>query len=105
MADLDHVVMRVEMHAVAGARALDAGDEVPARIGLAVAGRAMGADQFGREAAFGEIGGEKIADLAVIAPRRVQRRNAYQCLRQRDQIIAARVDGGFQASGEVHTQG
>jgi hypothetical protein len=50
VAGLDHVVMAVEMHAVAGTRAFDPGDHVPARIPVAVGGRAVGADHLDGEA-------------------------------------------------------
>ena len=47
MADLDHIRMVVEMHAIAGANAFAPRDNVPARICLAIPRRAGGADQFG----------------------------------------------------------
>ena len=47
MPNLDHVDMGVEMHAGAGARALAAGDDIPARMPVAVADRARRADQLG----------------------------------------------------------
>ncbi len=89
MADLDHVVMAVEMHALSGSAAAVAGDEVPAREFLAVARRAVGTDQLAVPALRTQPGLQVFADLAIQAARRVQRRNADQVLRQADQIVAA----------------
>ena len=93
MADLDHVVMRIEMHRLAGPGAMAAGDEVPARKFRAIAGGAMGADQFAGESPGGEPGFEIFADIAVMPARRIQGRDADQILREADQIIAAGQNG------------
>jgi hypothetical protein len=45
-ADLDHVCVRVEMNAVACVLSIPSGNYVPARIGLTIAGGAVGADQL-----------------------------------------------------------
>jgi hypothetical protein len=50
MADLDHVMVAVEMHAVTRACPLQAGDKVPARGCVTVARRAMRADKLHAEA-------------------------------------------------------
>jgi len=92
MADLDHVVMAVEMHAFAGRAAPMPGDQVPARKGFAVAGRAMGADQFAGPALRRQPGLQVFADLAIVAARRVQRRDADQIPGQADQVVAAVLD-------------
>ena len=93
MANLDHVVMAVEMHAVARTRPLQAGDKVPARIGIAVTRCALGADKLHAEAGRQQPGGQIVADPAVILPRRVQRGNADEILRQADQVLAPGIDG------------
>ena len=88
-ADLDHVVVAVEMHAFAGPPGIMAGDKVPAREFLAIAGCALGADQSAFPALRGEPRRKILADIEVMPPRRVQRRNADQILRQADQVVAA----------------
>ena len=93
-AGFDHVVMRVEVHRLARPAALAPGDDVPARILVAVADRALGANQFNGIAGFAQALGEVIADFAVVVPGRIDRRNADQVLRQRDQVVATRVDFG-----------
>ncbi|MPL95501.1 hypothetical protein SDC9_41672 [bioreactor metagenome] len=102
MADLDHVVMAVEMHALAGARARAPRDEIPAREVLAIAGRAGGAQQFDGESLPRQSLGQKLADLAVIAPGWVQRRHADQRLRQRNERVAAVLDLGLETGSDVH---
>ncbi len=92
VADLDHVVMAVEMHAVAGGGAFAARDHVPARMGGAVAGRAFGADQIDGEAVPAEPFGEIFADFQIVAARWVERGDANQVLRQRDKVVAPLVD-------------
>ncbi len=76
VADLDHVVMGVEMDAVAGARAVMARDEVPARMGVAVAKGPLRADQRHREAGPRKPRREVIADLAVVVPGGIEGRDA-----------------------------
>ncbi len=88
VADLDHVGMAVEMHAIARAPAFAACDDVPARVFVAVAGRAVGADQFGFKPRSPQTPVQIVADRAIIASRRVQRGDADQVLGQRDQVIA-----------------
>ncbi len=92
MADLDHVVMAVEMDAVAGAASLAAGDHVPAWMGGRVARRALGPDEVHCKALPAEPFGEIVADFQIVAAGRVERGNADQVLRQHDEIIAPRID-------------
>ncbi len=92
VADLDHVVMGVEMDAVAGARAVMARDEVPARMGVAVAKGPLRADQRHREAGPRKPRREVIADLAVVVPGGIEGRDADQIPGQRDKVVAAGGD-------------
>ena len=90
--NLDHVVMAVEMHAIAGARPLDPRKKVPARMLGAVGRRAMGADQFDPVAGGCQVIGEKVANLAVIQPGRVERRDLDKRLGQFDEPVAPSLD-------------
>ena len=101
MADLDHVVMAVEMDAVARAGALHPRDEVPARMAVAVARRAIGHGSTRQEKpAPPSRAARIIADIAVVQARRVQRRNPDQIPGQRDQRIASGGDPGVNARTE-----
>ena len=97
VANLDHIVMAVEMHAFTGGSALMAGDQVPAWINVAIARRARGTDELGGKARSGQPCPKIIADFTVIAPRRIKRWDADQTLRQRDKIFAAAVNFAKQA--------
>ena len=99
--DLDHVDVAVEMHARPRARALAAGDEVPARVPVAVAGRALGAHELGPEAERLQPARDELADLAVVLARRVDGRDAHQRLGQRDQRLAPRPDRRAQRLAKV----
>ena len=88
MADLDHVDMRVEMHAFAGMAAFLARDDVPAGIFVAVARCAHCAHELGIKAVPGEAGVEIVADVAVAVAGRIQRGNADQVPGERDQVVA-----------------
>jgi hypothetical protein len=104
VARLHNVVMAVEMHAVAGARALDPGDHVPAGIPVAVGGRAMGADQFHGKAPVREARTEKLADFAVVQARGIERGDAHESLRQGDDLVASGLDGRCQCMVLVHVR-
>ena len=104
-ADLDHVVVRVEVDGVAGRRALAAGDEVPARMLVAVAGRALGAEQLDGEAARRQAVADVLADREVVVAGRVDRRDADEVLGQRDEVVAAVGDGGAEFFAEVGGHG
>ena len=99
MADLDHVVMAVEMHAVTGTRSLQPGDQVPARVCVAVARCALRADEFDAEAGRQQPGCQIVADPAIVLTGRVQCGDADQILRQADQVLAAGIDGKRQRIG------
>jgi hypothetical protein len=104
VAGLDHVVVAVEMHAVARTCAFDPGHHVPARIPVAVGGRAVGADHLDGEATVPEARTEDVADLAVIAARRIERRDADEDLRQRNDLVAAGGHGVDQGVFGVHAR-
>ena len=61
-----------------GALAFDTGDHVEARIAVAIAGGALGAQIFDREAARGETLAEKPRAGLVGVARRIDRRNTDQ---------------------------
>lgn len=90
MAHLDHIDMAVEMHALAWRPAVASRHEVPARIPIAVANRALGPYQFGLKPGLQKPSVQKVADFAVVRARRIKRGNADQVLRQADQVIAPR---------------
>ncbi len=92
-ADLHHVCVAVEVDAVAGPRTLAPRDDVPARIFLAVAGSAGGADQFRLETMFAQAVVQIFADQAIVPARRIQGGNADQVLGQRDEIITLGRNG------------
>src|SRR5690606_21082207 len=66
VADLDNIMVGVEMDAVARPRALVPGDEVPARMGGGIARRPFGADEFDGKALPAEPFGEEVADFQVV---------------------------------------
>src|SRR5690606_8631606 len=82
----DHVLVRGGMESAAGALTFVPGDEVPARVRGRVARRAPGADQLDREARAAQPFPEVFADLEVVEPRRVQRRDADEIAGERDEI-------------------
>src|SRR5690606_6158544 len=81
-ADFDHVAMRVEMHCLAWKAALTAGDEVPARIPVAVARRALRPDHPGQEPAPREPAAQELADFEIGLARGVEGGDADEVLRQ-----------------------
>ena len=98
-ANLDHICVAVEMHAIARPRAFVARDNIPAWVFVAVARRAVGADQLGRKARLLQALVQIVADFAIAVARRVQCGDADQIAGQRDQVIAAVLDGGCQRIG------
>ena len=68
-ADFHDVDMAVEVHAISRAPTCATGDDIPAGISLAVAGRAFGAHQFDCETARAQTGGDVLADLAILGTR------------------------------------
>ncbi|MEZ5795593.1 hypothetical protein [Albidovulum sp.] len=88
MADRDHVVVRIEMNALAAARAFVAGDEVPARMRGRIAPRPLGTDQIDAKARPPEPVGKILADLEIVQPRRIECRDPDQIPGEADKIVA-----------------
>ncbi len=92
VAGLDDVDMRVEMHAGAGRAAVEAGDDIDARIAVGVAGRAFGADELGFEAALLQPRTDVFRARPVGLAGRVDGRKADQVGGQCDQVVDPSVD-------------
>jgi len=92
VAGLHDIDMGVEMHAGAGRSALTARHNVPTRIAVAVAGRAVGADHFNVEPPLLQPRRQIFADLQIGLAWRIERRDADQVLGQRDQLVASRFN-------------
>ncbi len=105
MADLDHIMVRIEMNAVAGCATFVTRDHVPTRVFHAVANRPLGADHFDLEPGFRQPFRQIGAYLAIIMPRRVQRGNADQVLGQGDQIVPPGGDFGKHLVSHGHSLG
>ena len=91
--DLDYVDMAVEMHTFPCVDALASRHDVPARILVTVARGAICPHHFCLKARGRQPPVEIFANLQIVVARRIERRNADQILRQRDQIIAPRHHG------------
>ena len=91
-AGLDHIDMRVEMDAGAGRAAVEAGDDIDARIAVGVAGRAFGADEFGLETTLLQPRADIFGAWPIGFARRIDGRKADQVGGQRDQVVDPVVD-------------
>ena len=92
VARLDHVDMRVEMHAGAGRAAVEARDHVDSRIAVAVAWRALGTDEFGFEAEFLQTRAKELGAWPIGLAWRIDRREADQIRGQRNEFVCPVLD-------------
>ena len=93
MADLDHVVMAVEMHAIAGA-VFQPCDQVPARKGIRISRRSMRADHQGGKPGQFQPRRKVVADGAIVLAWRIQGGDTDQVLGQTNKRWATGRDLG-----------
>jgi hypothetical protein len=104
-ADFDDIMVRVEMHSLARCPAFAPSDDVPARMGVAVACRPLCPQQFRRVPMRRQPPVHVVTNVPVMVARRVHRREADQVLRELDEVVAARVNLGAQAIVECRGHG
>ena len=80
------------MHVGAGRAAVEAGDDVDARVAVGVAGRAFGADEFDFEAALLQPRADVFGAGPIGLAGRVDGRKADQVGGQRDQVVDPIID-------------
>lgn len=85
MPDLTNINMAVEINAISGKSSIPPGDDIPARIFVAVASGIVSANQLCNETMFRKAFIEIIAYISVIFSRGIQSGDADKILRQRDQ--------------------
>ncbi len=86
------VMVAVEVKAIAGARAFEPADDVPAGMPVAVSGGPFGANVIDLPALRRHPGPDEVADVAVVQARGIERGDSDEPLRQVHQRVAAALD-------------